>query len=141
MALQHAYMRPLAVMPLLMGIDEERGPQLFKVDPAGYYVGYKAYGALSPVPTPSLFGQFEPPLTRMEACGQLHSNLVGNLGHCDFALVELVNIKSLCFWQGNRASSETSMHRSVLAMGAKSSGNMGETSRKESSNAGDQCGC
>jgi 20S proteasome subunit alpha 1 len=26
---------------MLIGIDEERGPQLFKVDPAGYYVGYK----------------------------------------------------------------------------------------------------
>ncbi len=34
-------MRPLAVVPMLIGIDEERGPQLFKVDPAGYYVGYK----------------------------------------------------------------------------------------------------
>ena len=40
-ALQHAYMRPLAVVPILAGIDEEQGPQLFKVDPAGYYVGYK----------------------------------------------------------------------------------------------------
>lgn len=38
---QHAYMRPLAVIPILIGIDEERGPQLYKVDPAGYYVGYK----------------------------------------------------------------------------------------------------
>ena len=38
---QHAYMRPLAVMPIIIGIDEERGPQLYKVDPAGYYVGYK----------------------------------------------------------------------------------------------------
>ena len=35
-------MRPLAVIPILLGIDEERGPQLFKVDPAGYFVGYKA---------------------------------------------------------------------------------------------------
>lgn len=34
-------MRPLAVVPILAGIDEEVGPQLFKVDPAGYYVGYK----------------------------------------------------------------------------------------------------
>lgn len=25
----------------MAAIDEERGPQLFKVDPAGYYVGYK----------------------------------------------------------------------------------------------------
>ena len=24
----------------MIGIDEELGPQLFKVDPAGYYVGY-----------------------------------------------------------------------------------------------------
>lgn len=28
-------------MPIIIGIDEERGPQLYKVDPAGYYVGYK----------------------------------------------------------------------------------------------------
>ena len=28
-----------------MGIDDEVGPQLFKVDPAGYYVGYKAVSA------------------------------------------------------------------------------------------------
>ena len=41
LTLQHAYMRPLAVMPIIIGIDEERGPQLYKVDPAGYYVGYK----------------------------------------------------------------------------------------------------
>jgi 20S proteasome subunit alpha 1 len=32
---QYAYMRPLGVMPILIGMDEERGPQLFKVDPAG----------------------------------------------------------------------------------------------------------
>lgn len=27
---------------ILIGIDEERGIQLFKTDPAGYYCGYKA---------------------------------------------------------------------------------------------------
>ena len=42
---QHAYMRPLAVVPLVIGIDAERGPQLFKVDPAGYTVGYRGAGA------------------------------------------------------------------------------------------------
>ena len=30
---------------ILIGIDEEKGPQLFKCDPAGYYVGYKATAA------------------------------------------------------------------------------------------------
>lgn len=39
---QHAYMRPLGVVSMLIAIDEERGPQLFKVDPAGFYVGYLA---------------------------------------------------------------------------------------------------
>eukprot|EP00002_Diphylleia_rotans_P001477 TRINITY_DN1081_c0_g1_i1.p1 TRINITY_DN1081_c0_g1~~TRINITY_DN1081_c0_g1_i1.p1 ORF type:complete len:249 (-),score=52.58 TRINITY_DN1081_c0_g1_i1:347-1093(-) len=39
---QHAYMRPLGVSMILCGIDEELGPQLFKCDPSGYYVGYFA---------------------------------------------------------------------------------------------------
>lgn len=43
-SLQHAGMRPLGVIPILIAIDEERGPQLFKVDPAGYFVGYKVRG-------------------------------------------------------------------------------------------------
>ena len=42
---QHAYMRPLGVVPLIVGIDAERGPQLFKVDPAGHTVGYVGAGA------------------------------------------------------------------------------------------------
>ncbi len=46
-ALQHAYMRPLGVIPVILGIDEEKGPQLFKVDPAGYYVGYKVGGRVA----------------------------------------------------------------------------------------------
>ena len=27
---------------ILVAIDEERGPQLYKTDPAGYFCGYKA---------------------------------------------------------------------------------------------------
>lgn len=27
---------------ILIGPDDERGPQLFKLDPAGYFTGYKA---------------------------------------------------------------------------------------------------
>ena len=39
---QHAYMRPLCVVTMLFTIDDEKGPQLFKIDPAGHFVGYKA---------------------------------------------------------------------------------------------------
>eukprot|EP00126_Sphaerothecum_destruens_P003419 Sdes_comp17164_c0_seq1m6332 len=42
---QHAAMRPLGCSMILVGIDEDGGPQLFKCDPAGYYVGYKATAA------------------------------------------------------------------------------------------------
>ncbi len=39
---QHAYMRPLCVVTILFTFDDERGPQLYKIDPAGHYMGYKA---------------------------------------------------------------------------------------------------
>ncbi|GAB5368127.1 hypothetical protein AAMO2058_001291600 [Amorphochlora amoebiformis] len=45
---QHAYMRPLGVVPIFCGIDfegKEAIPQLYKVDPAGFFVGYKAIAA------------------------------------------------------------------------------------------------
>lgn len=34
-------MRPLGVSMTLVSVDDELGPQLFKTDPAGYYVGSK----------------------------------------------------------------------------------------------------
>lgn len=39
---QHAYMRPYGVTTVFFAIDEEKGPQLFKVDPAGKYYGCTA---------------------------------------------------------------------------------------------------
>ncbi|KAI5301666.1 Proteasome subunit YC7alpha/Y8 (protease yscE subunit 7) [Ascosphaera pollenicola] len=42
---QRAYLRPLGVATTLISLDSEFGPQLYKCDPAGYYVGYKATAA------------------------------------------------------------------------------------------------
>eukprot|EP00128_Syssomonas_multiformis_P001138 Colp12_sorted_trinity150504_noHs@5305 len=39
---QQAAMRPLGCSMILIGVDEEFGPQLYKSDPAGFYSGYKA---------------------------------------------------------------------------------------------------
>ena len=38
---QKAMQRVFGVETIVAGIDVERGPALFKVDPAGYYYGYK----------------------------------------------------------------------------------------------------
>ncbi|PVV00603.1 hypothetical protein BB560_005011 [Smittium megazygosporum] len=42
---QKAFNRLYGISLMLIGIDVETGPQLFKVDPAGYFVGYKAVAA------------------------------------------------------------------------------------------------
>lgn len=42
---QHAYMRPYGVSTMLCSMDDENGPSLFQVDPAGMYMGYKACAA------------------------------------------------------------------------------------------------
>lgn len=38
-------MRPYGVAVTLISLDSELGPQLFKCDPAGYFVGYKGTAA------------------------------------------------------------------------------------------------
>jgi len=42
---QHAFMRALGVSTIFCGIDDEKGPQLFRTDPAGHYIGFKACAA------------------------------------------------------------------------------------------------
>merc|ERR1712070_831732 len=42
---QHAYMRPYGVNAMFCSVDEEKGPSLYQVDPAGNFLGYKAAAA------------------------------------------------------------------------------------------------
>ncbi len=39
---QYAYMRPFCVNTTIVGFDDEFGPQIFRVDPSGQSVGFKA---------------------------------------------------------------------------------------------------
>jgi 20S proteasome subunit alpha 1 len=39
---QHAFMRPVGVELIFIAYDDETGPQVFKSDPAGIFMGYKA---------------------------------------------------------------------------------------------------
>lgn len=44
---QRAGMRPLGIAMIIIGIDDEEdvGPQIYKIDPAGYFTGYRATAA------------------------------------------------------------------------------------------------
>ncbi|KAI3718791.1 hypothetical protein L6452_19675 [Arctium lappa] len=42
----HAYMIPLGVAPMVVDIDDENGPLLFKCDPADQFFGHKGDGKL-----------------------------------------------------------------------------------------------
>jgi len=42
---QHAFMRAFGIVTMFGGIDPVAGPQLYRCDPAGHYLGYKACAA------------------------------------------------------------------------------------------------
>jgi 20S proteasome subunit alpha 1 len=38
---QQASMRALATVAILVSVDDERGPQIYKIDPAGHFFPFK----------------------------------------------------------------------------------------------------
>eukprot|EP00640_Fibrocapsa_japonica_P006830 CAMPEP_0113943252 /NCGR_PEP_ID=MMETSP1339-20121228/22154_1 /TAXON_ID=94617 /ORGANISM="Fibrocapsa japonica" /LENGTH=164 /DNA_ID=CAMNT_0000948075 /DNA_START=297 /DNA_END=794 /DNA_ORIENTATION=+ /assembly_acc=CAM_ASM_000762 len=42
---QHAGIRAMAATTILAGVDDEKGPMLFRIDPAGHYLPFKATSA------------------------------------------------------------------------------------------------
>lgn len=42
---QHAFMRASGTVGIFCAIDDEKGPQLYRVDPAGHYLGYRGCAA------------------------------------------------------------------------------------------------
>merc|ERR1712032_1584363 len=42
---QHAYMRPYGVNAVFLSLDDEKGPSLYQIDPAGHFMGFKAVAA------------------------------------------------------------------------------------------------
>lgn len=42
---QHSSMRAMGTIMILIGVDDEKGPQVFKIDPAGHFLGYRATAA------------------------------------------------------------------------------------------------
>jgi len=42
---QNAFARALGIVTIYIGIDEESGPELYRCDPAGHYMGYRACAA------------------------------------------------------------------------------------------------
>ena len=71
---QYARMRPLGVTLVLVGMDEERGPQLFKVDPAGAHLVTNS----------------------ISRCSGLHFRLVPERGLCDALAWPRLISRTLC---------------------------------------------
>jgi len=91
---QHAYMRVMAVETMLIGVDDEKGPLLYKVDPAGFYAGYHACasGAKEQEATNWLEKKMKPYMTsppRLDQAVQLAISALQNVLAEDFKASEI----------------------------------------------------
>jgi len=139
---QRAAMRPLGISMILIGIDPELGPQCFRLDPAGYFVGFHAtaagqkqqeamnylekkwkkldsgLGADDPVQAGKSLGKNEVVEMAIEAMSTVHSTDY-KPGEIEIGIVSTSqdeNEKTRGFW---RAMGESEIERHLLAYAEK----------------------
>lgn len=84
---QEASSRALACIMLLIGADDEKGAQVFKVDPAGHYLPYKAVST----------GKYEPEAMNFLEKRVTELDLLDELGAIDMAISAMQHILSSDF--------------------------------------------
>jgi hypothetical protein len=105
-------MRPLGVVSIFFSHDEEKGPQLMQVDPAGYYVGYKASSAVD-WPFPGCTALHF--IFHVQIVAQLHAPRTN--GMCAGSAIRVDML--LRWWGGACESSGCVLHHQATAVGGK----------------------
>lgn len=85
-------MRPLGVIATFISLDDEFGPQLFRCDPAGYYVGY--LGAAAGPKQQDLMNQLEKKLKNKPHADGAWQDVV------ELAITTLSSVLSVDFKKG-----------------------------------------
>ncbi len=84
---QEASSRAMACMMLLIGVDEEKGAQVFRVDPAGHFLPYKAVSS----------GKYEPEAMNFLEKRVAELNLLDENGTIEMAISAMQHVLSTDF--------------------------------------------